>query len=84
MLAASPYGWQMHLYDKARPELSDRFLKPLFALTERYRGKVLLGEISGDRALERMAEYTEGGGGRHGLQLRPPLLPAGTRPASAA
>ncbi len=62
VFAASPYERQIHLYDKARPELSDRFFKPLFALTERYRGKVLLAEISGDRALERMAEYSEGGG----------------------
>jgi alpha-glucosidase len=60
--AISPYRFQMQLYNKARPELSDLFLKPLFALTERFGGRVLLGEISGDRALERAAEYTGGGG----------------------
>ena len=49
-------------YDKARPELIELFLKPLHALTERYDGKVLLGEISGDDALLRAAEYTNGGG----------------------
>ncbi|MGD9511303.1 MAG: alpha-amylase family glycosyl hydrolase [Geminicoccaceae bacterium] len=58
----SPYGMQLQRYNKARPELVELFLKPLHALTERYPGKVLLGEISGDEALLRAAEYTNGGG----------------------
>jgi alpha-glucosidase len=38
-------------------------LKPLHALTERYHGKVLLGEIStSDDGLIRAAEYSDGGG----------------------
>jgi alpha-glucosidase len=58
----SPYEMQVQRYNKARPELVELFLKPLHALTERYEGKVLLGEISGDDALLRAAEYTNGGG----------------------
>ena len=61
-LARSPFGMQVQLYNKARPELVELFLKPLHALTELYPGTVLLGEISGDEALIRAAEYTEGGG----------------------
>ena len=61
-LARSPFGMQYQLHNKARPELVELFLKPLHALTERYGGKVLLGEISGDEALLRAAEYTNGGG----------------------
>lgn len=61
-LAGSPFGMQVQEWNKARPELIELFLKPLHALTERYDGKVLLGEISGDDALLRAAEYTNGGG----------------------
>ena len=53
---------QDQVWNKARPELIELFLKPLHALTERYAGKVVLGEISGDDALLRAAEYTNGGG----------------------
>ena len=53
----SPYGRQVILYNKARPELSDLFFKPLFELTERYEGgRMLLAEIAGDTALDRVAE----------------------------
>jgi alpha-glucosidase len=58
----SPYAMQVQFWNKDRPELVELFLKPLHALTERYEGKVLLGEISGDHALLRAAEYTNGGG----------------------
>ena len=58
----SPFTMQRQEWNKARPELVELFLKPLHALTERYDGKVLLGEISGDDALLRAAEYTYGGG----------------------
>jgi alpha-glucosidase len=61
-LAGSPFGMQVHRWNKGRPELVELFLKPLHALTEQYPGKVLLGEISGDDALLRAAEYTNGGG----------------------
>jgi alpha-glucosidase len=58
----SPYERQVALYNKARPELSDLFFKPLFELTDRYDGRMLLAEISGDTALDRIAEYSAGGG----------------------
>lgn len=58
----SPYEMQHQFWNKARPQLVELFLKPLHALTERHGGKVLLGEISGDHALLRAAEYTNGGG----------------------
>ncbi len=58
----SPYEMQVQRYNKGLPALVELFLKPLHALTERYDGKVLLGEISGDDALLRAAEYTNGGG----------------------
>lgn len=58
----SPIQMQVQFWNKARPELVELFLKPLHALTEQYEGKVLLGEISGDDALRRAAEYTNGGG----------------------
>ena len=60
--ASSPHAMQYQLWNKARPELADLFFKPLHALSERHGGRLLLGEISGDRALERMAEYSAGGG----------------------
>jgi alpha-glucosidase len=60
--AGTPYGCQMHRYNKSRPELGDLFFKPVHALTERYGGRMLLGEISGDHALERIGDYTDGGG----------------------
>ena len=61
-LARSPFGMQLQTYNKARPELADLFFKPLRRLTDRYGERMLLGEISGERALERMAEYSAGGG----------------------
>jgi alpha-glucosidase len=61
-LARSPFGMQIQQYNKARPELADLFFKPLRHLTDRYGERMILGEISGDRALERMAEYSAGGG----------------------
>ena len=58
----SPFAMQAQVWNKARPELIELFLKPLHALTARFEGTVLLGEISGDDALLRAAEYTQGGG----------------------
>ena len=60
--ADNPFGMQLQYYNKARPELAELFFKPVYRLSERYPGRVLLGEISGDTALQRMGEYTEGGG----------------------
>ena len=60
--AATPFGMQYQKWNKARPELSERFFKPLFRLSENYGATCLLGEISGDHALRRMADYSSGGG----------------------
>ena len=59
---ATPFAMQVQLYNKARPELSERFLKPLWALTDSYPGRVLLGELGSDIGLQRAAEHTNGGG----------------------
>lgn len=55
------YAWQDHLYSKARPENVD-FLKRMRALTDKYDDRMMVGEVgeAGDRAIEIMAEYTEG------------------------
>ena len=58
----SPFAMQYQQYNKARPELSELFFKPVYRLSERYESRTLLGEISGDYALERMGEYSDGGG----------------------
>ena len=58
----SPWAMQYQQYNKARPELADRFLKPIYRLSHAYEGRALLGEISGETALRRLAEYTSGGG----------------------
>lgn len=42
-----PYDFQIHLYDKSRPE-NLAFLEELRALTDSYPGKVMIGEIGGD------------------------------------
>jgi len=54
-----PYGMQLHIYDKSRPETID-FVKRLRALTDQYENIVTLGEIGDDNPLERMAEYSSG------------------------
>ena len=61
-LARSPFGMQVQLHNKARPELADLFFKPLWHLTQRFGGAVLLAEVHGDAALRRIAEYSDGGG----------------------
>lgn len=59
---ATPFSMQVQLYNKARPELSDRVLKPLWQLTERYDARMLLGELGSDIGLQRAAEHSSGGG----------------------
>ncbi|WP_051329221.1 alpha-glucosidase family protein [Geminicoccus roseus] len=59
---ATPFSMQVQLYNKARPELSDRVLKPLWQLTESYDARMLLGELGSDIGLTRAAEHTSGGG----------------------
>ncbi len=60
----TPYARQVHIHDKAHPEIIEQLLKPLRRLADRY-GAVLLGELSGDGQLERAAAYTRGGDRLH-------------------
>ncbi len=61
MVAGMPFARQIHCHQKCDADLSDRVLRPLHELAERY-GTFLLGEMSGDRSPERLALYTDGGG----------------------
>ena len=60
------YDMQDHVHDKSRPQNID-FLKKIRALTERYEGRCLIGEVGDDpgKALRLMAEYTAGTGRLH-------------------
>ncbi len=62
MAASSPYARQIHVYQKAHPDLPAKVLQPFRALAQRYDGAFLLGEMSGDRSAERLADYTDRGG----------------------
>ncbi|MEL6550155.1 MAG: alpha-amylase family glycosyl hydrolase [Pseudomonadota bacterium] len=59
--ARETYGHQDHVFDKNRPETLG-FLEKLRALTDRYPGRMIVGEVSedGDKALDLMAAYTAG------------------------
>ncbi|MFP4126256.1 MAG: alpha-glucosidase [Alphaproteobacteria bacterium] len=65
LVADVPYTFQWHAYDKGLAELLPVLLEPLRALANRYGDVALLGELSGDRALENAARYTAGGRGLH-------------------
>lgn len=54
---ANPYYLQAHVYDRSRPE-NLAFVDRMRAEADRAGGRMLLGEISCDRQVERMAEYT--------------------------
>lgn len=56
-----PFARQIHRGQRDHPELPDKALRPLQRLARRYDA-FLLGEMSGDRAAERLARYTDGGG----------------------
>jgi alpha-glucosidase len=57
---SNPYGWQHHIYDKARPETIG-FLKRFRALLDRYGDVAAVGEIGdGERAIKLTADYTSG------------------------
>ena len=60
----APYARQVHVYDKAHPDLAPKLLGPLRRLADRY-GAPLLGELSGDGQLERAATYTRGAEALH-------------------
>lgn len=55
----NPYGYQLHLYDKSRPE-NIPFLQRLRALLDEYPGTTTVGEVGCDFSLKTMAEYTQG------------------------
>ncbi len=58
---ATPYARQVHIRQKSHPAMPEKVLQPLRALADRYHRAVLLGELSGYDALDRVAEYTHGG-----------------------
>jgi alpha-glucosidase len=54
--ALHPYGFQLHVYDQARPEMLP-FLERIRALLDEY-GAFSLAEVGGHDALKLMGEYT--------------------------
>jgi alpha-glucosidase len=61
----NPYGRQVHLYDKTRPE-NLAFLERVRELTNRYDGVTTVGEVGdGERSLQTMSEYTADGNKLH-------------------
>jgi alpha-glucosidase len=63
--AVNPYAWQLHLYDKNRPE-NVAFLKRMRAMLDEFPGSTTVGEVGeAERSLEIMAEYTAGGDRLH-------------------
>ena len=65
LVADVPYSFQFHAYDKGLPELRPILLEPLRALADAFGDVALLGELSGDRALENAARFTSGGRALH-------------------
>jgi len=57
--AGNPYGFQIHKFDKSRPENLD-FLQRLRGLLDAY-GAVSVGEVGDEDSLATMADYTAGG-----------------------
>lgn len=57
---ANPYYLQAHVYDRSRPE-NLPFLARMRAVADAAGDRLLLGEISCDHQVERMAEYTAPG-----------------------
>lgn len=55
----NPYTWQQHIYDLSRPE-NIEFIRDIRKLLDEYPGSTLVGEITDDHPLQRMAEYTQG------------------------
>ena len=56
-----PFSRQLHIGQKGHHALPKKVLRPLKDLADRYDA-FLLGEMSGDRSAERLADYTDGGG----------------------
>lgn len=57
---ANPYYLQSHVYDRSRPE-NLPFLARMRAVADAAGDRMLLAEISCDRQVERMAEYSRAG-----------------------
>ncbi|TPW30798.1 DUF3459 domain-containing protein [Martelella alba] len=58
--AVNPYNYQLHVYDKSRPENLE-FLKRLRAVMEEYPAIAAVGEVGdSQRGLEIVGEYTSG------------------------
>ena len=57
--ADSPYGYQIHVYDKNRPE-NIAWLQRMRTLMDSYDDRMLIGEIGNTHAEKLMAEYTRG------------------------
>ena len=57
--ATNPYSWQIHRYDKSRPEAID-FLRRLRTLADAYPDTTLLGEIGDEAGMAMVAQYTDG------------------------
>ncbi|AEF54934.1 alpha-glucosidase [Marinomonas posidonica] len=55
----NPYAYQLHLYDKSRPE-NIAFLQRLRSLLDQYPGTTTVGEVGCDFSLKTMADYTQG------------------------
>ena len=75
----SPFAMQRQLWNKARPELIELFLKPLHALTERYAGKVAAGRDQRRRRAPARGRVHQRRRPRHRLQLRSAQLPRHAR-----
>jgi alpha-glucosidase len=57
----SPYARQVHVHQKSQPDLPQKVLQPLRELADRYDRALLLGELGGYDALDRIADYTHAG-----------------------
>ena len=62
----NPFDMQSHVFSRSRPE-NLRFVERMRALTDRYEGRTMVGEVAeaGDTALRLMADYTRGDGRLH-------------------
>ena len=67
----APYARQVHIHQKSQPDLPQKVLQPLRELADRYDRALLLGELGGYDALDRIADYTHAGLLEHRLLLRP-------------
>ncbi|PHS13824.1 MAG: alpha-glucosidase [Kangiella sp.] len=55
----NPYAYQYHYYNNTQPE-NIEFIKKIRTLLNEYPGCVSLGEVSSEKSLDTMAEYSKG------------------------